>query len=279
MITVTIGKKKYKGIYSWEEMSLAKFTELAAIPIPAGYEAYVVADGNFTSDKLDKYIDEISKISDEQLQIEFPAYYRKVITCLTDIPESVKIPTDKVYELYDWHFKAFVVTLIYHVPVISFFGELKEYTPDRLTNHFVLEGNKYYLPESVMILDDVIPLRKESALTYSEANDLFRGMKIGPSDVNRLGLFMAIYCRLKGEEYKEEIALERKDLMSQAPMSIVWAVFFCIVTRLQGSLSQIRLFGKLPKTMEENVSEARTFKSLVVADLSLSVQTTEVTEG
>jgi hypothetical protein len=275
MITVTIGKKKYKGIYSWEEMTLAKFTELASIPIPSGYEAYIVADGNFSTENIDKYIDDISKITAEQLA-EFSTYYRKVITCLTGIPESAHIPLAKVNELYDWYFKPFVVTMIYHVPVVSLYGKLTEYTPDRLTDHFVLNGDKYYLPESVLILDDLIPLQKEPAITYSEANDLFRGMKIGREDVNRLALFMSIYCRLKDEKYDEQKALERKDLMCQASMSIVWSVFFCIVTRLRGSINQIRSFGKHPKTLEESVSEAKTYRASVVGGLSMSVQDMEV---
>ena len=277
MITIKIGKKKHRIIYSWELMTLQDFCNLASIPIPSGYESFIKADGSFTPETIDKYIEDMAAITDEQMNVEFPAYYRKVITCLTDIPESTPLTKEQIDNIY-FYIKPFVVALIYHVPVVNFYGSLKEYSPDRLKNSFEIAGETYYLPESVQILDELIPLAKEQMITYCEAGDLFKGMRISREDVNRLALFMSIYCRKKGEEYTEALALERKDLMLQAPMSIVWAVFFCIVTRLKGSTETIRLFGKYPRTMEENVSEARAYKSMAAGGLSMNAQDTAVME-
>jgi len=275
MITIKTGNRKLKMIYSWELMTLQDFCNLASIPIPLAYESFIKADGSFTPETVDKYIEDMAAITDEQMNVEFPAYYRKVISCLTDIPERAFLNKDQINDIYAF-LKPFVVSLIYHVPFVNFYGSLKEYTPDRLKNSFEIGGDTYYIPESVQILDELVPLAKEQMITYCEAGDLFKGMRISREDVNRLALFMAIYCRKKGEQYSDTLALERKDLMLQAPMSVVWAVFFCIVTRLKGSSETIRLFGKYPRTMEENVLEARAYKSMVAGGLSMSVPGTAV---
>ena len=85
MIRITINGGKYKGVYSWGDMSLALFCDLASIPIPEGYKEFILADGKFNHDNqatVDSYIEIAAKIKESQLDKEFPAYYRKVINCL-----------------------------------------------------------------------------------------------------------------------------------------------------------------------------------------------------
>jgi hypothetical protein len=89
MIKITIGRKHFKGIYRWDEMSLRKFCELSAIPLPEGYEAYVLADGKYDHERRDTvehYINIVSGLTDKQISEDFPAYYRKVWNCLTNVP-------------------------------------------------------------------------------------------------------------------------------------------------------------------------------------------------
>ena len=86
MIRITLNKKKYKGIYSWSEMSLEKFSQLASIPMPEGYEDYIIADGKFSTDNIEQYVNAVSKITDKQINEDFPEYYCKVISCLSDVP-------------------------------------------------------------------------------------------------------------------------------------------------------------------------------------------------
>jgi hypothetical protein len=267
MIRITLNGKKYKGIYSWEELSLSKFCELAAIPMPEGYESYIIADGKFSSDTIDEYINALSKITDEQLNDAFPAYFRKVIACLSDAPMSLlnQVSDELINKRYEYFFKPFVLSLVYHTPVIHYMGQIKFYTPKTITK-FRIDRQTFRLPHSVQILDQVIPLAEEPLITYSEASDLIKGMNIGKDNIKRLALFMAIYCRKKGEQYDEKKALEREELMMKVPMSIVWSVFFYTVRRLPDYTMITRLFGSLPKQIRETVERVRIYHALAVVD-------------
>lgn len=262
MIRITLNGKKYKGIYLWKEMTLDKFCELAAIPMPEGYESFIIADGKFTSDNLTEYLEAVSKITDNQLNNDFPDYYRKVISCLSDVPVD-KLTTDQVNDLYEWYFKPFVISLIYGTPVIHFMGQVKQYEPQEI-KRFIAGREIFYVPETVTIMDQEIPLRHESLIAYCDACDILHGMRIGKDDVKRLALFMGIYCRKKGEKYDEQRALERQQVMMKVPMSIVWSVFFYTVRRLPDYTMITLLFGRLPKQIREIVEKARTLRGLGV---------------
>jgi len=265
MVIIRINKKKYKGIYRWEEMTLQKFCDLAVIPMPEGYETYILADGKFSVDNIDQYIEAVSNITPEQLNVAFPAYYRKVIACLSNIPEKIirNSPDDKINDLYEYYFKPFTISLLYHTPVIHFMGQIKHYEPAKIKK-IRIGLRTFRLPETVNILDQDIPLAKEPIITFTEASDIFTGMKITKDDVKRLALFMSIYCRKKGEKYDERKALERQELFMKAPMSVVWSVFFYTVRRLPDSTMIILLFGKLPKAIREVVHQVQAYKNLAV---------------
>ena len=229
MIRITINKKKYKGVYSWDDLTLSLFCDLAAINIPDGYEAYILADGKFSVENMEQYIQEVSKITDEQINVLFPDYYRKVINCLTDIPYRTiqSLSLDKVNDLYEYYFKPFVISLLYHTPVIHFMGQVTQYEPPKV-NSVRIGLQRFNLPETIHYNGQDIALRNEPIISYSEASDIFKGMKVSREDVRRLAVFMAIYCRKKGEQYDERKALERQDLFMRVPMSIVWTVFFTL---------------------------------------------------
>lgn len=266
MIKITINGKKYKGAYSWEDISLSRYCDLAAIPMPEGYKEFIIADGKFSpesQESIDKYIEATSTITDEQLKETFPAYYRKVISCLTDIPDSVVIPSDKVNDLYEYFFKPFVASLVYHAPLVHIFGKIEDYRPSMMRS-FKIGLQRFYLPETINVMGQDIPMGNEPIVTYTEASDIFRGMKLTKDDIHKMALFMAIYCRKKGEAYDEKKVLDRKDLFMKAPMSVVWSVFFCIIKRLPDYMTITLLFGRLPKTIQQSVSEVRTFQSMVV---------------
>lgn len=265
MIKITlVNGKKYKGVYRWKDVSLQKFCDLASINMPDGYEEYIIADGKFSTETVDKYVQSVSKITEKQLTEDFPEYYKKVISCLSNVPIN-ELTSDEVNDLYEWHFKPFVVSLLYHTPVIHFMGLIKAYEPEQIKG-FRIGLDFFKLPETVRILEQEIPLAKESILSYTEASDIFRGMKVSKDDVKRLSLFMAIYCRKRGEKYDERKALERQSLMMKAPMSVVWSVFFYTVRRLRDSSQTIQLFGKLPKQIREVVQGVRAYQDMAVVD-------------
>ena len=266
MILIKIGKRKYKGIYRWSDITLQRFCDLAAIPIPAGYEAFILADGKFNPEdqkSINTYCDIVNKLSDKELKEDFPDYYQKVIQCLSDIPEKVLENSDstEVERLYEYYFKPFVVSLLYHVPMMRFAGQIVEYEPDE-QKVFRLGLSFYYLPRSIYIDGQEIPLANEPIITYSEASDIFRDIRITKDDVHRLTQFMAIYCRKRGEKYKDSLVLKRQEKFMQVPMSVVWNVFFYTIRYSNESIQIIRLFGSLPKQMHELRNQVRIYKDL-----------------
>lgn len=257
MIKITIGHKKYTGIYRWDEMSLRQFVNLCAIPIPEGYEAYILADGKYDHtrhDSIDEYVRVVNSLTDEQIKKEFPEYYRKVILCLTNIPNHV-LTDELVKELYELHYIPFVVSAIFNAPVISFMGSLKDYIPERV-DYIKLHKDKYYLPESITITGIDVPLAKEPIISYLEAGDIFRDLKLS-RQADKLSRFMGIYCRKKGEEYRDEYVLSRQLLFMECPMSVVWDVFFCIAVHLPVYLRTILLYGIRPMRLEDRREQVR----------------------
>ena len=263
MIIIKIGKKKYKGIYNWSDLTIEKFCELAAIPMPEGYEKFLKAEGKFTMDKMDDYLKEISAITDKQMNEDFPVYYRAVVKCLTNIPGEVinKLDPKKLNEFYEYYFKPFVLSLLYNIPFIHFMGQLTQWEPENIKS-FRLGLHKFYLPKTIRILNQDITLADEPIITYVEASNIFMGMRITSDELNRMSLFMAIYCRKRNEKYSEKTSLQRQSLFMKTPMSVFWSVFFYIIRRQADSGQIILLFGKLPKTVKEIVSAARTYQNM-----------------
>jgi hypothetical protein len=263
MITIRVKDKKFKGVYSWDDITLQQFCDLAAIPMPEGYEQHLIADGNFTIDKLDKFVAETSKITDEQLKKAFPAYFRKVISVLSNISQFEILEPEEVNEIYNYFFKPFVLSLVYNKPVIHFMGQVVPYEPKQ-AKMFRIVAHFFRLPKSVTIMDQEFPLFDEPVITYSEASDTLGGANITQGDIKRLSLFMAIYCRKWYErKYNQKRALKRQKLFMKAPMSVVWSVFFYTVRRLPDSGMIIQLFGKLPRQIQETVLAARAYRDSV----------------
>jgi hypothetical protein len=249
LITIRINKKQFKGAYSWNDITLQKFHELASIPMPDGYEAYILADGNYNEQTKDKYIDTVLSLTDEQVTTTFPAYYRRVVSCLSNIPHDL-LPDDKVNELYEYYFKPFVLSLVYHAPVIHFMGQVVQYQPEEIKS-FRIGLSRYYLPKTVNIQGRDFPLEDEPVLSYSDVSDGSAGFKLSKDDMNRLTLFLAIYCRKKNEVYDLKRSLERQSLMMKCKMSVVWSVFFCTIRRLNSYKLCTQLFGSLPHQITE----------------------------
>jgi len=266
MIVIKVNRKRYKGVYGWDDITLKLFSELAMIEMPPKYEAFILAHGNMDTEKkesIDYFIKVASEISDKELNIAFPAYYKKVIQCLTNIPDSVlsRATSDDITDLYDKYFKHFVVSLIYHVPVERLLGRTVEYIPP-YPRSFRIGGERFYLPLTIRIMDQDIPLANEPIISYTEASDIFRNMRISKDDVKRLALFMAIYCRKRREKYDEKTVLQRSEQFMATKMSIVWSVFFYTVRRMPDAVLTTRLFGDLPRPIREIVSQVRTYKSM-----------------
>ena len=266
MIQIKIGKRKYKGIYSWDNMTLGRFCELASIEIPGRYEEFIKADNKYDPEKkesIDYYIDFVSGLTTEELDVIFPDYFRKVIKVLSDIPDKKieSLTPDNIRELYEYYFKPFVMSIIFHEPLCYVMGQIRAYQPF-IRKSFRVGLRRFYLPETVNVMGQDVPLQKEPVISYLEASEIYRGIHLSRTNLQNLAMFMGIYCRKRREKYNEKNVLRRQSLFMQVPMSVVWGVFFYTLQRLPGYIESIRLFGSLPKEIVEQKRLARTYKSM-----------------
>jgi len=254
MIRIQLGKKRYHGVYLWRDMTLEQYILLAGIQIPERYQKYALSNERLDyarKESLDQYIDAIQEITEEDLTVTFPNFYRRVIESLSDMPhnEATKLKDDQAAQIFDFYFRPFVLSLIFNTPVVSLFGQIRDYEPEtrkliRIGRHF------YHFPKTLIIQGEEMPLAKELIVTYAEACDLFR--KAGGftrEDIGSLPLLMAIYCRRQGEEYEEKRSLERIEIFKKATMDQVWSLFFYTSKRLPGSGSFTLLFLTVPKAI------------------------------
>ena len=267
MITIRIGNKKYKGIYSWDDISIKQFSTLAAVSIPEKYRDYELADGSYDPDKPDSvvtYANIIENLTSKDLSDVFPDYYRSVICVLTNIPESVinTLSVDRITEIYE-HVKPFVLSLIYHAPVTYNMGVIEPYEAPMLKS-FRVGMNKFYFPKSLHVNGQDYPLFSETAGAYTEASDTLGTMTFNKDDIKRFAQFMAIYCRKRKERYSDNIVLKREKIFLNVPMSIVWSVFFYTLKQVPFYTSVTQLFGNRQRSLQEVVSQ--THKSLVTAE-------------
>jgi len=263
VIRIQIGRNNYKGAYLWSDITLEQYITLAGIPIPAKYQNYVLVNERFDSNKketVDQYMDAITEFTEEDLTVTFPEFYKRIIKVLTTIPleEINRMKEEQITQVYDYHLRPFVLSLIYNTPVISLFGAIKEYEAPMM-KRIRIGARIYHFPETVRIQGEEIPLAKEPIITYSEACDLFRESGgFTKQDIASLPLLMAIYCRPKGEAYNEKRSLERQDIFRKARMDQVWSLFFYTSQRLYGSGNFTLLFSAIPKAIKTIARNART---------------------
>lgn len=226
------GKEEiYQAPQDWTEVTLKKFIELCNIDIPEKLRNLWVASASESDEEYNKASDQIKY---QELEKEFPTYYGEVMKLLTNIPHSV---IDLIHgatreEFFNKHLRYFIYSSFAKYPVFFKDGKTVLYDPP-YKKSFKLNGKEYFLPENLKVYGEEIPMGKEKAITFAEASDIevaLRDMAEGAA--NRLPMFVAIYCREKGEEYDEDKVIQRADDFMDLPMEEVWRVFFCMFKQL-----------------------------------------------
>jgi len=238
MNKITFEEKEYFYPTSWEEITLDQFIQICNIEIPGKLrELYIAAAGlNNTNEdeaaEASKQYDEISaKINVNDLVRIFPAYYGKVMTVLTGIPQSVmqRVHGDLRSEFFDQFCRYIVLSVFYSTPVIDTGDGMIPYVPEEIKS-FELEGQVYLLPKTLNVYGEDIFLAKETAASFSEASDIDMAFRdLYEKGAERIPMLVSVYCRPDGEQYDEEKVVEREPLMRSLTMNVVWSVFFCIV--------------------------------------------------
>lgn len=267
MIRIQIGRRRYKGPYLWSDITLEQYITLAGIPIPAKYRAYALANEKFDSNKkesIDQYLDTIAEIGEEELTVSFPSFYKSVIQILTDIPPGIirNLSENQTTQIFDFYLRPFLLSLIFNTPVISLFGQLKDYEPPQISK-IRIGLQVFILPKTIRINGTDNPLAQEPIITYAEACDLFKKSHgFTKDEIVNLPLLMAIYCRKKGEEYDEKRSLERVEIFKKATMDQVWSLFFYISRRLPGSGTFTQLFLTAIKPIKAIIKNLQNYQIL-----------------
>jgi hypothetical protein len=235
MLRLEFEEGVYEGPENWSEVTLGQFIELCNVKIPEKLRALWVASAKDDDDEYQKVSDQIGVPEVEKI---FPEYYGKMMALLTTIPGDVieRIHGPAREQFFNLHLRYLIYSSFARYPVHVVDGKLEMYDPDPVEK-FELDGVEYYLPKSLKVYGEVIPMGKEQAITFAEASDIEVALReMAEGAANRLPMFVAIYCREKGKKYDEDETLRRAEKFNELGMDHVWRVFFCIyrqLTRLQ----------------------------------------------
>lgn len=238
MIKLTIEGVEYFGPSGWEDITLDQFIRVSEAGIPSRLRDLLVAatdlndlDPKAAKEAEKKYNEIAEAVTERDLVKNFPVYYGELMAILTDIPKDVidRIDGELRAEFFDKHLRYIVLSLFYTMPIIRVGEGMEAFVPDPRES-FELEGTKFYLPTTLKMYGNEVFMARESIVSFSEASEIELAYReLQDKGVERMPMFMAIYCRPIKEEYDEEKVLSREPKMRTVTMDNVWAVFFCIV--------------------------------------------------
>ena len=273
MLHITIDGTDYTAFDSWKSMPLSKAVELSLLctkEMPVGLsELYSVISKSKGDDAKKEISEQSNKTSDEDYIKNFPAFYGKVMKCLTDIPQDVidKTSPGSRIEFYNVHLFKFVFGILHYPTDIENTG-IESFVHNKIT---------YHLPKSKTVLGEVRPMADRTAIEFAEAADLeLFSKQLEGGRFERAANIISILCRpmvlmsnadileteltgltknkfikslskkeqrklsetlkqkaksdyQKLEPYNEDTCLKRADEFKDLPMDIVWQVFFCLM--------------------------------------------------
>jgi len=169
-------------------------------------------------DTINKFIDEydVRLYNDKVLH-----YARQVIAILSDCPMDVLNQIDK-YEL------VVLFDTVRHLVKMLYYFNFETHKPVGVTEVY-FKGKKYFMPESLIIDNNLIPMHRERSKTVIEASNLVTLLsKLKNDGFHIMKYLCATYLKedLK-EEYDEETINKRAELFEELPLSIALEVFFC----------------------------------------------------
>lgn len=220
MINITIRDTQYKVYESerWDEITIDKCIELTKLihsECPKSLLEFYNEVGNEESEYE-------HNPTEKELIREYPAFYGKVIECLSDVPNEVVkkiLPHDRTV-FYKEYLEWFVIRMLY-TDYLS-----KPYDKD----YFEYKKVRYLFPESEEVIGTMIPAYKTSAVEFAEASDVLIALKeLEGGNLEAVKQMIAIYCRPQGEPYNEHEAIKRAKEFGGLSMDIAYAVFFCIM--------------------------------------------------
>lgn len=262
MIRVKIAGRDNGVKNSWDDVTLEEFSEVCQLPIPERlrerYAYYLSGDRRRKPPAEDSY---------EDIVKTFPRFYGQVIALLSDIPPEVidQIEWSVRTTLYQDYLLHIVETVLSSSPlIINDDGKIDLFTGQGAES-VIFDGERYQFPKSLRFADSLIPLSEEKIITFAEASDIQIALhEWATQGVHAMAQVAAVYLRKEGEEYSEQLTIERMEKFRILPMSVVWELFFCM-TRLGGesmndilsSLREALLGGSHQERAKELISESQ----------------------
>lgn len=251
MVNFEYGKDRYIITDKWEEITLETAIKVMQVynRFPDNLKAlYMIATDENEKEEADRLE---AALSDKEQKKIIPALYAEIFCLLSTVSqEDIKYWNElEIRAMYTEYCLSKVYGLLL-MPV--------DYKVTAAPS-FNFKGVDYYYPETREILGRPKPLSNTTALEFTEVADLELAAKeLQGGKYEVAANIISILCRPNGEEYNEETSLERAKEFLQLPMSIVWEVFFYILTPLTLSKqrAQISLMeaaieaGKRPKNQD-----------------------------
>jgi len=235
MIRIDIAGNKYFVSQQWREMTIAQGIALDAVVKHMPDNMKELYDDLHTGKRMEWTT---VGIGVDDIYIEWPKWYGKVISTVCDVPDEVMERTlsDQRTMIYKTYLEQFVLGLVY-MPY--------DFIPDDKM-WFTFEGERYYLPFSGKDgMNKEIPGRWMDTVEFTESADLLMTSKKLEEGLTMVApKLIAILCRPKGEKYDEATILARAEKFTALGMDIAWKVLFfsmdCIILLLNDMESYFR---------------------------------------
>ena len=257
MIYFKINDIDYSSFEQWSEMKLEKGIELSALcrTMPDKLkDFYTIVTSEPTmeaqEESLAKWVEAVGEI---EMVKEFPEFYGKVISCLSNVPDDVIkfVQTGFRVAFYKQYCEKFVIGILHNI-IDYQYQNIKSFTH---------EGIEYHLPVDKNILGSSKPMSDRSAIEFTESADLQMAAKemaagkfeyaaniisilcrplvpVNPSHMPQLTEDVHVISsilnmkRSEIEPYDEQVSLARAESFKQLTMDIVFEVFFCLTKHM-----------------------------------------------
>lgn len=246
MVRVTVEGTGYSLKNEWSDITLSEYLALATIPVPVKLRK--------RWEMLMTGSDEVVKDTYRNIVKDYPVYYGKVISLLSDIPQKVieRIEWSVREQLFNDYLWYLSMSAISQVPLDK--REKVDYFEPIGATAFTFKGETFYLPESLEYGGQKTPLAYERIVTFAEAADIEIALHdVAEKGIDGLAQLCAVYLRKKDEEHSDELVLSRIEQFKELPMTAVWEVFFCIMRLMQrlGSDTLSSLRGLLEQAQKQ----------------------------
>jgi hypothetical protein len=205
MIRLKINKTKCDLCTGWDDMTIEQAIRLMAIPLPES-------------------ITDLKAIEKWHTDKDHINYAAECFEVLSTFDKALIQQTN-----------ANDITLLFTMYLLPLLIDLKAQEPETYKptgiKYFELDKQKYYLPESLKIESQKLPMYSSTAVEFVESSNIMSLIAdLQEHGIKYLPMLIATYCRPEGEKYDEAIIQQRSDQFKALPMSAAWEVFFCIQT-------------------------------------------------